>query len=237
MDGLVDEARRRGMGPGPGEPMAIDAVLPDGTRVVGSVRLRLDPASPGPVRLYYSRAKASHRVAAWLDLMALLATDPATPWRSVAVSRPESGKSALMVTDLVASADITGGSQTAGEVLAVAVDCFRRGMTEPIPLFPTFSYQLYRAKNAEGSWRSYPMPGQKRIVPGDGDRPAVRLAFGDIDYETLMQMEPRSSDPPGPKGRGLAVRHLPPPHHRQVHHTRPGATDRRWASAPSGTRR
>ncbi len=101
VDGLVDEARRRGMEPGPGEPMAVDAVLPDGIRVVGSVHLRLDPASPGPVRLYYSRAKAGHRVAAWLDLMALLATDPATPWRSVAVSRPESGKSALMVTDLV----------------------------------------------------------------------------------------------------------------------------------------
>jgi exodeoxyribonuclease V gamma subunit len=194
VEALVETARHWGMRPGPVEPMSVDAELPDGTRVVGSVPLRLHPTSPGPVRLYYSRFKATHRVAAWLDLMALLTSDGGTPWRSLAVSRPETSGGRTMVTDLVASVDIARGHRGAGEALAVAVDCYRRGMTEPLPLFPGFSYQVYRGKATTSSWRG-------RNVPMDGDQPAVRLAFGDRDFDAVMHMEARPTDPPGPNGR------------------------------------
>jgi hypothetical protein len=80
--------------------------------------------------------------------------------------------------------------------LAVAVDCYRRGMTEPIPLFPNFSYRLYRGQAGPGRWRGY-------SFPEDGDHPAVRLAFGDSDYDAITHLDPRPTDPPGPKGRAL----------------------------------
>ena len=91
----------------------------------------------------------------------------------------------------------------------MAVDCYRRGMTEPLPLFPKFSYQLYRGKSARGSWRGF-------RFPEDGDQLAVRLAFGDRDFEGITGLIPRPSDPRGGQGPGHAVRHLPVPDHRPI---------------------
>ena len=196
VEALLDAARRSGLVPGAAEPFPVDALLPDGTRVVGSVSLRLGRPTPGPAQLYYSRAKSSHRVAAWLDLMALAATDATLAWRSLAVSRPEKNGGDVEVTDLVPSPDIAGDRQRAAEVLAVAVDCYRRGMAEPIPLFPNFSYGLYRGKAGPGRWRGF-------SFPEDGDHPAVRLAFGECDFDAITHLAPRPTDPPGPKGRAM----------------------------------
>ena len=193
---LIDEARQRGMGTGPVEPFPIDVVLPDGTRVVGSVPLLGRRPTPGPVRLYYSRFKASHRVSAWLDLMALLATDPETSWRSVAVSRSDASGRPPKVTDLVVNPEFDIVGDGAGSALAVAVDCFRRGLTEPIPLFPKLSYLLYRGRDKEQDWTGFEFPA-------DGDHPAVRLAFDNSDYETIKTLEVRPGDPPGPQHRAM----------------------------------
>ena len=51
--------------------------------------------------------------------------------------------------------------------LEVAVDCYRRGLCEPIPLFPSFSYEVYRGKGKAGEWHGYPP------ITKDGDHPAV----------------------------------------------------------------
>jgi hypothetical protein len=67
-------------------------------------------------------------------------------------------------------------------------------MAEPIPLFPSFSYDLYRGKNARSTWSGYQ-------VPGDGDDPAVRLAFDDSDADAIVGLPARPDDPPGPRGR------------------------------------
>jgi exodeoxyribonuclease V gamma subunit len=196
VEALLDAARCSGLVQGSAEPFPVDALLPDGTRVVGSVSLRLARPTPGPAQLYYSRAKSSHRVAAWLDHKALAATDATVAWRSLAVSRPEKNGGDVEVTDLVPAPGIAGDRQRAAEVLAVAVDCYRRGMTEPIPLFPNFSYRLYRGQAGPGRWHGY-------SFPEDGDHPAVRLAFGDSDYDAITHLDPRPTDPPGPKGRAL----------------------------------
>jgi exodeoxyribonuclease V gamma subunit len=194
VDDLVTTARRLGMRSGSTESYPVDATLPDGTRVVGSVQGRLEPATPGPVRLLYSKSKPTHRVASWLDLMALSATDSDTRWRSLVVSRPERPGAEAVVTDFVTSPGIESGVYRAVDALTVAVDCFRRGMAEPIPLFPTFSYQVYRGKDSVQAWSGY-------HFPEDGDHPAVRLAFDNADYETIMQLPAKPSDPPGVKGR------------------------------------
>jgi exodeoxyribonuclease V gamma subunit len=194
---MLDTAHQAGMVPGPAVPWPVDALLPDGTRVVGSVPLRLGGdrgGTSGPVQLYYSRFKPTHRVAAWLDLMALVATDPGRRWRSLAVSRPERAGGDPTVNDLVPSAAVYEGSPGAPSLLAVAVDCYRKGMTEPLPLFPNFSFHLYRGKSPRSHWKGYPFPE-------DGDHPAVRLAFDDSDFDAITRLAPRPTDPQGVKGR------------------------------------
>ena len=42
---------------------------------------------PGPGRIQFTRPKETHRLEAWLDLMVLVASDPAVRWRSVVVTR------------------------------------------------------------------------------------------------------------------------------------------------------
>ncbi len=196
---MLDAAHHAGMATGPARPCPVDALLPDGTRVVGSVPLRLggevDGAS-GPAALYYSRFKPTHRVAAWLDLMALAATDPSRRWRSLAVSRPERTGADPTINDLVPSSAVDEGPSTASEALAVAVDCYRRGMTEPLALFPTFSWYLYHGKSPRGRWLGYPFPE-------DGDHLAVRLAFGNQDFDGITGLAPRPTDPRGGKGRAM----------------------------------
>ena len=193
VDALLDEARGLGARAGTSRPLAVDAHLADGTRVVGAVPLGLPAGSPGPARIHYSRFKATHRVAAWLDLMALAVSDPETPWRSLAVSRSLRPGGDPEVNDLVVRRDTgEGGAVLPTDALAVAVDCYRRGMTEPIPLFPDFSYQLYRAKDYAGNWNGY-------SFPADGDHPAVRLAFDEADYDQITSIEARPTDPRAPK--------------------------------------
>jgi len=196
---MLDTAHHAGMTPGPARPHQVDALLPDGTRVVGSVPLRLgaeaDDAS-GPAALYYSRSKPTHRVAAWLDLMALVVTDPGRPWRSLAVSRPDRAGAEPKVEDLVLSPALDDGVLGARRALAVAVHCYRLGMTEPLPLFPTFSYHLYRAKSARARWHGYPFPE-------DGDQLAVRVAFGGLDFDGITGLAPGPDDPGVGKGRAM----------------------------------
>jgi hypothetical protein len=81
----------------------------------------------------------------------------------------------------------------------VAVDCYRRGMSEPLPLFPNFSYQLYRGKSPRSEWK------KSFLFPRDGDQLAVRVAFDDRDYDAITELPPRPTDPE--RGRSRVMRY------------------------------
>jgi exodeoxyribonuclease V gamma subunit len=201
VDELVGVAVAHGVRPDPGDVFEVEVELADGTRIVGSVPLRLPPDSPGPARVFYSRSKPHHQVAAWLDLMALVGTDPSEPWRSLTVGRSSDPKAKTVdVTDLVPSAEADTNRASARRSLAVAVDCYRRGMREPLPLFPSFSREVY-----EGT------PGRRRWCTfggfGDGDDEAVKLAFGAPDYDEIMALPRQPGDPPGSSGRMATFAH------------------------------
>jgi len=193
VEGLVAAAVERGVRPGDPEVTEIDVVLGDGTRIVGTVPLSLEGPGPGPGRVRFTRPKEVDRLAAWLDLMVLVATDPDTPWRSVVVTRPKSGSKTVTVIELRPVAGDDSGS-TACAALARVVGLYRSGLREPLPLFPSYSSVVLQGKGADGEWRNH--DGR-----GDGTAPAVRLVFGDVEPDEIDALSPEPHDPAGPGNR------------------------------------
>ncbi|MDA8294611.1 MAG: exodeoxyribonuclease V subunit gamma [Actinomycetota bacterium] len=220
---VVADARAFGVLPGPPAPTPVDVELDDGTRVVGTVDVRLGPTGPGPAMVGCSRLSPRSLLRAWLDLVALVATDTADrageaigdtaatdrtseatggdQRRAVVVGRSPVGSPASAGATAVAELRVrtTGGGDEARRVaragLAVAVDCYRRGLRAPIPLFPTLSYYVHRGSAADGHWR-----GSRHGSAGDGDGPA-RLVYGDLDLAELLALPAWPGDPAGPGGR------------------------------------
>jgi exodeoxyribonuclease V gamma subunit len=188
VEGLLDAVSERGLDAAAVDPFPVDVELPDGTRLVGTVGI-VEGARPGPVTITCSRAKAKQHIAAWLDLAALAAQHPDRSWRAVVVRR---GKDKADVLELVPRAgDPVQRRHEAIRALEVAVDCYRRGTSEPVPLFPELSCELHRGKAQSKTWRD------RYNGWGDGDDDAHVLVFGDIDLRELRAVHARVDDPPG----------------------------------------
>ena len=198
VDALVDLAVELGIDSARGDRLPVEVELADGTRVVGSVVGRCADSSHGPALVTYSKAAPKQHVAAWLDLVALVATDPETNWRSVVVRRNEKG-------DAPDPLELVGRGDTPEErhsralgALEVAVDCYRRGLREPVPLFVSLSYKLHQGKATPNDWESW-------TGFGDGQNEANRLAFGNFDFYELCELPAHDDDPPG-AAKGRAAR-------------------------------
>ena len=190
VDALVALARRHGLVDGHVESHPVEVVLDDGTRVVGTVEGALPPATPGPARITYSKAKPIHRLAAWLDLVVATASDPGRDWRSLAVSRNDRSAKAE-AADLVVSGGRDGREERARIALGLVVDLHRRGLCEPLPLFPTTSERVWQGRSAAGEWSR---PGGY----GEGQKPPVRAVYGDVGLRDLLALPVEPHDPPGP---------------------------------------
>jgi exodeoxyribonuclease V gamma subunit len=188
VDALVAAASALGVRSGPGEPFEIDVTLSGGTRIVGAVPLRLSGPHPGPVRVGYSKVKAQYRVNAWLELMVLVASDPTRTWRSAVVGRGAGSGAPADVFDIEVAGVPATWTTTADRALEVAVDCYHRGLREPVPLFADFSYEVYRGTATPATWSN------DRTFP-DGVDPAVVLAFGGIGFDEVIDLAPRPGDP------------------------------------------
>jgi exodeoxyribonuclease V gamma subunit len=203
VDELHSAALDLGYQPGPGEPMLISVDLGDGTKLTGTVTSHLDTAAPGPARVEFTRPKPAHHIAAWLDLVALAAHDPATPWRSVAVNRGKANAKKLTIIDLVlaTAVDPLGDQPNDGpsaidahEAIGVAVDLYRRGLAEPIPLFARFSPGVRAGHPVGSDWQGYD-------DRGDGNDAFNFPFYGHLDMHDLMALEAVDGDPAGTGGR------------------------------------
>lgn len=174
----------------------IDLRLSDGSRILGVVRGRCGRDEPGPAIVTYRRGSATRRLAAWLDLVVLVASDPTTPWRSIAVSRGETGGDPIEVMELRCSGE--GQDERRARALAaleVVLDCYRRGLREPLPLFSNLSEKLAIGIAKPENWKRRAGAGEEPW--GDGvDASNVRV-FGDLSFEQVCAIPASAHDPSG----------------------------------------
>jgi hypothetical protein len=125
--------------------------------------------------------------------MMLVASAPDRPWRSVFLSRG-TGDDPVAAVDLVLPAPPEERLAAARRALGVVVACYRAGMREPLPLFPTFSLSVAQGAPDFSAWS-----GQD----GRGDRaaPATAFFYGRMNGSDLLALDPVEGDPPGPGGR------------------------------------
>lgn len=198
VDALLERAATLGVDPTRDDQYPVDIEMADGTRIVGVVEGRCASAAPGPATVTYSRAQPKQHVRAWLDLVALVATDPKPSWRSVVVRRAEKGDG-LDVLDLIGRGDTSEARHSAAlAALEVAVGCYQRGLCEPIPLFAKMSRKLAAGGAKSNDWLGYK-------GSGEGHEEAHQLAFGSVDLHELQAVPARADDPPG-SSRGRADR-------------------------------
>jgi exodeoxyribonuclease V gamma subunit len=193
VDDLLAAAAGLGIEPRADDPQPIDVQLPDGTRVVGEVDRCCGQRRPGPGRITFSKAQPKQHLAGWLDLVALVAHDPEPDWRSVIVRRadrsgPVSPPDPLEL--LARGEDAEDRRARALAALAVVVDLWRRGQTEPLPLFPKLSPKLH-----EQTARPYDWSHSDRFCEAMDEEHV--LAFGSIEFRELTEIPARDDDPPG----------------------------------------
>jgi exodeoxyribonuclease V gamma subunit len=219
VESMVEAASARRVRVGAATRAPIDLVVADGTRVVGVVDDRLPEDTPGPVCIQYTRPKEHHQLASWLDLMALTATDPTRRWRALSIHRAGPGArpgSPPTVRDVVVPGDDPEARRgLALAALGVAIDIFRRSLTEPLPLFRHLSPALAADAARPSDWAGAHFRG----YGGDLRDPEVALTYDGHDFASVLAIPRRHDDPDGPQGRaetyarylwGSATRSLEP---------------------------
>jgi exodeoxyribonuclease V gamma subunit len=115
----------------------VDVPLPDGTRLTGTVAgVRGDVL----LSMTYSNLGPKHRLQAWVNLVALSASQPGTPWRAVAVGRSKNGATRSLM-----------GPISADDALATVLELlqlYRSGLRSalPLPLKAGATYAFQRAR-------------------------------------------------------------------------------------------
>ena len=196
---LWDDARELGVRLRPDvAPTEVDVVLPSGVRLLGRLRPGLVPvpgdARPGLSSVAYVKRRAEHELATWVDLAALTLAEPGAAHRAVLATKAASGRvtrdgvalDRIRVTPYELAGDDPWSA--AEEALETAVDLYRRGMCEPLPLFKGVSDDLVRRPGSSPEW------------PGRYPDPVEQLAYGRLDAAQLLGIPVRDDDPPGPAG-------------------------------------
>jgi exodeoxyribonuclease V gamma subunit len=190
VDALLASAESIGVRFDDPKMVPVEITLLDGTRIVGLVEDRCPESAPGPATITFSHPKPSQHLAAWIDLIALQATDPDRPWQSVAIRQGKTSKPPDIL-QLVGNGSTPDEKRTVAiDALGVAVDCFLRAQREPLPLFPTLSHRLHQGKAGNADW----LPYQGH---GDGHDTAHQLAFANASFTHIRGLRARDDDPPG----------------------------------------
>ncbi len=159
----------------------LSVTLPSGLTVAGTVPRVYDDR---PIRVEYSKLSPKHRIRAWVQLLALAASDPSRPWRSAVIGRGPNRKEPVIGSFL-------GGvsAEAARGLLDDLVRIYALGLTRPLPAPPrtACAYASARARNvspqnacafADKEWRTRARSGAVWGEFDDGDH--RRVGFADL---------------------------------------------------------
>jgi exodeoxyribonuclease V gamma subunit len=172
-----------GLRAGDADALDVTVVLPDGSRLSGTVPGVHDDRI---VRVEYSRLGAKHRVRAWVQLLALVAGRPGRDWRAATVGRGSDGPAMAGL--------VPPTPEDAVVALGTLVALYRLGLCEPLPLAPRTS-SVYAERRRAGSpvagavakaateWRRSLNDGREI---GDFDDAEHRRVWGDTRLRDLL---------------------------------------------------
>jgi exodeoxyribonuclease V gamma subunit len=184
-------------------PLDVRIELPTGRVLTGTVA---GVAGDVLQTVTYSRVSPDHRLAAWVRLLALTASDPERPYNAITIGRARARDQGSPVT--VARIPLLGGSSgTAEQRRAFAMDhlvdlvaLYDRGMTEPLPVYAKTS-----AAYASGDRNARKLAEEQWV--GEWDRHAnqrrrgeckieehVRVLGQDLPFEGLFDAPPRDDE-------------------------------------------
>jgi exodeoxyribonuclease V gamma subunit len=163
----------------------VDVLLPGDVRLTGTVaQVRGDHLT----RVGFSRLSAKHRLAAWLELLALTATDPGRPWRAAVVGAR--GRSLLGPVS----------AAWANQVLADLVVLRRTGLREPLPFAARTSAHYAALRHAGQPLAREQLRDLDKTWAMDRD-PAYEQFFGaKVPLSGLMAAESRPDEERGALG-------------------------------------
>lgn len=153
----------------------VDVDLGGGRRLRGTV-----PEVYGDrlVPVVYSRLGATHRLQAWIRLLALTATDDDRAWTAHTVGRPTNSRSReAFATSILGPLD-----HTAVDLLSDLVDLRDRGLCEPLPLPLKASLSYARQRRTRATHDEAIVRAERDWLdgrfPGEQSEPAHRLVWG-----------------------------------------------------------
>ena len=160
----------------------VDVLLPGEVRLIGTVA---GVRGEHLTRVGFSRLSAKHRLTAWLELLALTATDPSRPWRAAVVGM--GGQSVL--------GPVSGS--WAGMVLADLAELRRSGLREPLPFAARTSAHYATLRHAGQPLRREQLRELDKTWAMDRD-PAYEQYFGTgVALEGLLSQQSRPEEERG----------------------------------------
>ncbi len=193
--------RAGGLRQGPGRPMSVRLQVADGVRLVGTV-----PGVHGDriVRVTYARAKPTHQVRVWPELLAAAAHEEASGWAAYLVARG---------TDVTLRAP---DPEAALRILGELAQLYCAGLTSPLPLMPAtgMHYVQRRVRGQRPQTALLAARGtawQPQVAP-ERDAPGVVTVWGPrAELEQLLTEPPRPDEqwfPDEPTRFGALARRL-----------------------------
>jgi len=182
----------------PPRSMEINLRLADGRLLIGTV-----PGVRGAtiVRCLYSKLAPKHRLAAWVQFLALSAARPELAVAAVTVGRGRKkwrGPQPIRLSAFEPLADEPDQRQRAALAhLRVVVDLYDRGMCEPLPLYCDTSAAWAQARHdgvdpmemARGPWTS------TYEIPSEDQQPEHVMVLGEVSaFDALHAQAPRPDE-------------------------------------------